>query len=88
MDVLSWAQSAEPGTRVVYAWRAADDYLPMGQTPRLASAHRAHRAGLVFLAQRRTANGFDYEATRISEGVARKLQLGEFDPNRVLWEDC
>ena len=75
MDVLSWAQSAEVGQRVVYAKRTVADIEYQCERKGLPSAMRAHQQGLVFLAQRRTDDGFDYEATRISPVAAKKLGL-------------
>lgn len=75
MDVMNWALGAEIGQRVVYTHRnRADIEFNMGRPP-LISAMRAHFAGLVFLAQRRRKDGFDYEATRISAPVAKLLKL-------------
>ena len=75
MDVTAWAKAANPGERVVYARRSLDDIYLSRDTAPFASAQRAHAEGLVFLAQRRRPGGFDYEATRISPWVARKLGL-------------
>lgn len=71
VDVYRWAQTARAGQRVVYArHRLGDPYGP----DNLGPAYNAHLSGLVFLAQRRIPGGFEYEATRISPEVAKRLR--------------
>ncbi len=73
VDVLVWAERAEPGRRIVYATRPlrVED---AETTPRgLAEAMAASAAGLVFLAQRRVEGAWHYEATRISQRSAKAL---------------
>jgi hypothetical protein len=80
LDVLLWAKGAETGQRVVYAHRTPYEIEYQLKMRLLHSAMQAHEAGLVFLAQRRKGDGFDYEATRISRPVAKKLGLLEWEP--------
>jgi hypothetical protein len=80
LDVLLWAKGAETGQRVVYAHRTPYEIEYGMKGHLLHSAMEAHLAGLVFLAQRRRNGGYDYEATRISRPVAKKLGLLEWEP--------
>lgn len=75
MNVFKWAESAQPGQRVVYASRTDAGNAHIVDKTAMGSAMLAHRAGLVFLAQRRRGDLFDYEATRISPMTAKKLGL-------------
>jgi hypothetical protein len=79
---MIWAAGANPGDRVVYARRRDGDFLSSSEVLDLAA--QAHAAGLVFLAQRRTKQGWDYEATRISPWTARKLGLIEREKRESL----
>lgn len=70
--IASWANSAKVGECLVYATRSASG-MPV---PCLAldEARQAHSLGLVFLAQRRQADGgWFYEATRLSPATAVRL---------------
>jgi hypothetical protein len=70
-----WALAAKTGERIIYAHRA---HSAVSAEPDLVrtDAFRAHTEGLVFLAQRRTKHGWDYEATRISPKTSKVLALG------------
>jgi hypothetical protein len=74
---MVWADNAPVGKRVVYAHRKDGTDKPPTTSYSLASAFRAHKAGLVFIAQRRKPSGWDYEATRISQETAKVLRLLE-----------
>lgn len=74
MNVEQWAAEVDVGTRVVYLERGMLDDCRENKAP-MQAALRASDAGLVFLAQRRTTRGFQYEATRISRPTAFMLKL-------------
>lgn len=72
LDVMRWAQMAQPGERVCY--HEGDDVREaIG-----SNAMLAHNSGLVFLAQRRVGDIFQYEATRVSDRTARTLRIGNY----------
>lgn len=72
MNVYEWSADAAVGARVVYHRGTMGALAPSRRGP----AFDAHKAGLVFLAQRRRADGlFDFEATRISRRTALLLGL-------------
>lgn len=75
MDVLAWAKGAEIGERITYCERSVEDIGERLYSFTMSQALLAHNEGLVFLAQRRTHQGFAYEATRISRPVAEMLGL-------------
>ena len=77
MDVQMWAKGAAPGQVLVYATRSRGDIEYGFETKTLPSAYRAHSDGLVFLAQRRKGDGYEYIAVRISAETRRILRLGE-----------
>lgn len=81
-DIHLWAADAEIGETVVYYVRTptSDGHLRGKDHHLVSSAWNAHKAGLVFLAQRRVRSGprrgaLEYQATRISTPTAATLRL-------------
>lgn len=75
---MEWAATAPVGKRVTYALRHdAERCVDHKHALSMASAQKAHEAGLVFIAQRRAWGKMLYECTRISRPTALILKLVE-----------
>lgn len=80
VNVLDWARQARPGERLVYHSKQARLDQPIDKDLRetLARAREAHDRGMVFLAQRRVGQCFEYIAQRISPETAHTIKrIGE-----------
>lgn len=83
IHVGNWAKTARPGEKIVYAQRVGHGTFARPSAA-MGWAYEAHKAGLVFLSQRKEGHeGYLYEATRVSGHVSRLLGI---HPDYKAWE--